>query len=142
MYVIDSNVFAKLFLEESDSDQAIGFFRHCIEQEIPLYAPTLLRYEVLQIARYFQHPLKDVLHRLASHCDFNLELVELDDEAWLIAEEIASTGHDKSGYPSLYDSCYHALAIYREITFITADKRHEVKAKSFGHLMLLGSWRE
>lgn len=140
MYVIDSNVFAKLFIEEADSEQAIRFFQHCIEQEIRLLAPTLLRYEVLQIALYYGHPLEDALERLEQYCRFNLTLHELSREAWQIAEKIVKSGHEKSGFPSLYDSCYHALAIEQDVTFITADKRHKAKAEQFGQIVLLDAW--
>ncbi len=70
MFVIDSNVFTKLFVDESDSSQAIDFFRHCIEQDILILAPTLFHYEVLQIALYYHHPLDDVLERLKQYCNF------------------------------------------------------------------------
>lgn len=140
MYVVDSNVFAKLFIEEADSPQATSFFQHCIQQEIPLLAPSLLRYEILQIALYYEHPLDDALERLDQYCGFNLTLCELSHEAWRIAEKICQTGNTKSGFPSLYDSCYHALAVEQNATFITADKRHKAKAEKFGHLILLESF--
>jgi predicted nucleic acid-binding protein len=141
MYIIDSNVFAKLFIEEADFVQAISFFEHCIQQEISLLAPSLLRYEILQIALFYRHPLADALERLEQYCAFNLTLCELSGAAWQIAEAICQHGHPKSGFPSLYDSCYHALAIEQNATFITADKRHKTKAEKFGHLVLLDEFR-
>ena len=140
MYVVDSNVFAKLFIEEADSAQAIRFFQHCIEQETLLFAPTLLRYEILQIALYYGHPLNDALERLEQYCAFNLTLCELSRETWHIAEKIVQSGNKKSGFPSLYDSCYHALAIERDATFITADKRHKAKTEAFGKILLLADY--
>lgn len=140
MFVIDSNVFAKLFIDEADSSLANDFFRHCIEQDVALLAPTLFQYEVLQIALYYQHPLDDALQRLKQYCHFNLELVALESDCWLTVERIVQSGHQKSGFPSLYDSCYHALAIERGMTFITADKRHKAKTEAFGQILLLDEW--
>ena len=57
-----------------------------------------------------------------------------------IFTKIASTGHEKSGFPSIYDSIYHALAIHEKAVFLTADKRHYEKSKSFGHICLLKDW--
>ena len=96
---------------------------------------------MLQIALYYQHPLDDALGRLKQHCDFNLQLVELNNECWQTVEKMVRSGHPKSGFPSLYDSCYHALAIERDMTFITADKRHKAKTKTFGHILLLNEWK-
>jgi predicted nucleic acid-binding protein len=140
MYVIDSNVFSKLFIEEADSEQAQQFFIACLQQDVPLIAPTLLKYEVLQTASYYKHPLEAALQLLDSYSELSLKLQDLNAQAWAIAEQISQTGHLKSGFPSLYDSCYHALAIEQGLVFITADKRHFVKAEAFGHIMLLKEW--
>ena len=59
----------------------------------------------------------------------------------LLVAEMVRSGHPKSGFPSLYNSCYHALAIERDMTFITADKRHKTKTKVFGHILLLNEWK-
>ena len=53
---------------------------------------------------------------------------------------IVSDGQKNSGFPSLYDSVYHALAINNNCHFVTADKRHEAKTKQFGHIVLLDQW--
>ncbi|MGB1208558.1 MAG: hypothetical protein ACPG7W_05135, partial [Paracoccaceae bacterium] len=53
---------------------------------------------------------------------------------------IASSGHPKSGYPDPADSLYHALAVMRGGTFLTADRRHANKAHAFGHVCVLSDW--
>jgi predicted nucleic acid-binding protein len=59
---------------------------------------------------------------------------------WLNSEHICQNGHEKSGYPTMYDSIYHAMAILNEGIFITSDKRHYEKAKTFGYISLLKDW--
>lgn len=53
---------------------------------------------------------------------------------------MARTGHDKSGYPSIYDSIYQSLAMQVEGVFLTADKKHFAKTKQFKHICLLKDW--
>ena len=50
---------------------------------------------------------------------------------------MAGSGHTKSGYPSWFDSFYHAIAVEEGAIFITADKRHAVKTRQFEHACLL-----
>lgn len=69
-----------------------------------------------------------------------LTLVTPNRSAWLLAEKIAKAGHANSGFPSIYDSIYHALAIGASGTFITADGRHLAKTGGFGHAVLLKDW--
>lgn len=142
MIIIDANVFAKLFIEEHDSAIAREFFKKSIETDTVLLAPSLFSYEVLQIAAYYQHPFAHTLELLHDYQAYNLELIELKQEHWLAAEKLIATGHKNSGSPSLYDSSYHALAIEKEGFFLTADKRHMAKTKSFGHIKLLKHWNE
>ena len=63
--VIDSNVFAKLFINEADSEIAKFFFTRCVSEDVALLAPTLFEYELLQIALYYSYPLSEVLAQLA-----------------------------------------------------------------------------
>lgn len=142
MVVIDSNVFAKLFAEEHDSTEARAFFKYCVTNNIPLLAPTLFSYEVLQIAIYYDYPLHNALEVLESSEAFNLNLKTLSKEDWLNAEEMVQSGHEKSGFPSLYDCSYHVLALSQGCVFLTADKRHAIKTKQFGAIKLLQDWQE
>jgi len=61
-------------------------------------------------------------------------------EHWVLAEWISKTGHANSGYPAMYDSIYHAIAIEASGVFITADRKHYSKANSFGSICLLENW--
>jgi len=139
-FVVDANVFAKLFIEEADSDQAKNFMKHCVQHEISLLVPSLFTYEILQIATYYAYPLPKALGIIDDYKAFNLSVIELNIEQWELAGTITQSGHKQSGYPSLYDSCYHSLAIKNDCLFVTADKRHAAKTESFGHLLLLKDW--
>jgi predicted nucleic acid-binding protein len=57
------------------------------------------------------------------------------------ALEISNTGHAKTGYPSFYDSAYHALALMNGGVFLTSDQQHMAKAAGFGSVVLLKDWR-
>lgn len=141
MFVIDSSVFAKIFIEESDSKIARGFIATCLSENIKLIAPKLFYYEIVQVVLHYNYSLINILQLLNKYCSYNLTLIDPSNECWLKAEEIVKYGHSKSGFPSLYDSIYHALAILYGCQFITADKRHEAKTSKFGHITLLENWK-
>ena len=69
-------------------------------------------------------------------------MVEPTRGHWAVAQKISENGNLKSGYPAMYDSVYHAMAIEGRGNFITADKKHYVKAQSFGSIYLLEDWKE
>lgn len=140
IYVVDASVFNKLYLDEPDKGQAEAFFRHCGEQRHETVAPTLLMFEAFRTALHFGLPVKVPMALIDGLGGLGFSLVEPDVAVWEKAQEIASSGHPKSGYPDPEDSLYHALAVTQGGTFITADRRHVTKAKAFGHLCLLSDW--
>lgn len=142
IFVVDANVFIKLFVKESDSVQAHKFFRAAVENNAMLLAPTLFRYEVWEAARVNGIPLDIALNLLAAQEGYCLHIIEPSRRHVLKAETIANKGHQKSGFPSMYDSIFHALAIESDGVFITADHKHYAKAKTFGHIALLSAWRK
>ncbi len=132
----------KLLFDEFDSHEAKVFFKTCALSETQLLAPELFKYEIAEVTRYFNTPLSKTLALFDAHQQSILTVIAPTQDIWLLAEEITQTGHQKSGYPSIYDSIYHALAIKENATFITADKRHFNKSKSFGHIQLLEDWEK
>ncbi|MCV6639341.1 hypothetical protein [Candidatus Albibeggiatoa sp. nov. NOAA] len=70
-----------------------------------------------------------------------LKTVELNNAYLGIIHDICKTGHVKSGFPSFYDASYHALAIYQNCYFVTADKRHFAKTAQLGNIILLHDWQ-
>ena len=139
--ILDANIFNKLFLDEPDRDQALAFFAEASKRKALLLAPTLFRYEVWESARRNKFSLEAVGLMIERQQQTLLRLVEPGIEHILKAEEIASCGHSKSGFPSMYDSIYHALAIIEGGSFLTADARHAAKVKKFGALTMLADWR-
>lgn len=60
---------------------------------------------------------------------------------WKRAQETCRDGHKNSGFPSMYDSIYHAIAIEANGVFVTADKKHFAKTKQHGNICLLENWK-
>ena len=58
-----------------------------------------------------------------------------------LAEKIARSAAPGGGYPTLFDSIYHAMAIERSGVFVTADKRHFAIAKQFGNVVMSADWK-
>ena len=139
--VLDSCVFSKIFLQEPDHSEAVELIIELSQRNVKVLVPSLFLYEVLSIAAASSFSIKDAYVLIAQYQSANLKVVELDKKTILKAIEICAHGHEKSGFPSFYDASYHALAITKECHFITADKRHVAKAKTFGHVSLLNNWK-
>jgi len=140
--IVDSNVIAKIFVEEEDSQQAVNFFRSCLAKGFQVQAPDLLKYEIAQITLRKKLSMNEVMVFFEDHISVLVELTSPDHSVWQEAEKICQYGHIKSGFPTMYDSIYHAMAIINKGVFVTADRRHFEKAKSFGHICLLKGWED
>ncbi|NOZ11184.1 MAG: type II toxin-antitoxin system VapC family toxin [Gammaproteobacteria bacterium] len=138
--VPDANVFTKLLHPEHDSDEAKVFFKTCAKTNTRLVVPELFKYEIAEVTRHKEGPLAKTLDLFDAHIKAILTVSSPDRETWLLAEEIANEGHEKSGCPTIYDSIYHSLAIQLDGVFLTADKKHHAKAKDYGHIKLLKEW--
>ncbi|MCF6321140.1 MAG: type II toxin-antitoxin system VapC family toxin [Rhizobiaceae bacterium] len=136
-FVVDASVFNKLFLNESDSAQARGLFHHSILNDIQLLAPGLLLYEALSVALHYEIPFGDIHQLLALQRAAGMRLIEPTITMLETAQTISRHGNSKSGYPSLQDSIYHAVAIEEKAVLVTADAKHFSKAGSFGNIKML-----
>ncbi len=136
-YVIDSSIFIKLLHTESDSDKIEQFLNDIIENDIKIAIPTICLYEIIGSTKQYGISFKEIKDFLFILKQISLVVIDLDEELIEKAFEITSKGSNKSGYPTFYDCVYHALAIRNKCFFITADKRHEAKVKSLGHIKLL-----
>jgi len=134
--VPDSNVFMKLLYEEHDSNEAKVFFKTCAQTDTKLIVPELFKYEIAEVTRYYQGSLNKTLQLFKTMEKALLTVVSPTTDMWLLAEEITQKGHRQSGYPSIYDSIYHAIAIINKATFLTSDKKHYAKSKDFGNIQL------
>ena len=50
-FVIDSNIFVKVFLDEKDSLSAMNFLENSIKEDIKLIVPSIFSYEIISIAQ-------------------------------------------------------------------------------------------
>jgi len=139
--VLDSNIFAKLFLDEGDQDQVKSLFQSISDHDISIICPEIFIYEVLSIAAQNSFPLQKAYQALEKLRKSYLRIEPLSESQLELAMRMAEDGHGKTGYPSIYDSAYHTLAIAHEGVFITADKRHIAKARQYGHVALLEDWK-
>lgn len=138
--VLDSCVFCKLFLQEPDRDQAIALVKALGEGHYAIVVPQLFFYEVMAVAAYAKFDLAKVAALLDAYQKAHLRLVEPNLETLKTAAAMTGSGHPKSGYPSFYDTLYHALALSLNCPFITADKRHYGKTQHLGAITLLKDW--
>lgn len=135
-YVIDSSVFNKLYLDEADRDKAQQLFIQAAEGDVMLLAPDLLYLEVVNTAQHCGVPIESVVDLLEAQ-QYLLDMRAVTDEERKQAIKIIANGHAKSGYPSIYDALFHAMALCNNAIFITADKRHYAKTQSLGSIGLL-----
>ena len=141
MIVLDASVFAKLLLDEPDRSEAMSLIEHALASREELIAPSLIVYETLSIALRHGVPFGEAMDLLGRLRASGLTVEEPTIGELTRAEKIATAGHAKSGYPALEDSIYHAMAIERGGTFVTADQRHVAKTKQFGNVVLLNDWK-
>jgi predicted nucleic acid-binding protein len=140
--VIDASVFVKLFKKEEGSDIARALIDHILEQRDTFLAPSILLYEALSAALHVEQPFDKIGDLFDQLRDFGLGIEEPTKDELVLSEKIARTEAPGGGYPTLFDSIYHAMAIRRGGTLVTADRRHLAKAEHLGSVMLLSDWRQ
>ncbi|MDD5581323.1 MAG: type II toxin-antitoxin system VapC family toxin [Methylobacter sp.] len=138
--VLDACVFCKLFLQEPDREQAIALVKALGDGHYSIVVPHLFFYEVMAVAAYAKFDLAKVTGLLDIYQKAHLQLIKPDIETLKTAAAMTGSGHPKSGYPSFYDTLYHALALSLNCPFITADKKHYEKTKHLGAIVLLKEW--
>jgi len=102
-----------------------------------LIAPNLLRYEVIATAQYYRLPIESIVQLMEEQFRYNINLIEPNNTHWSKAIDIIKVGHPKNGYPSIYDSIFHAVANVEDGTLVTADHKHYEKTKSEAHIVML-----
>lgn len=139
--VLDANILIKILHQEHDTDEANGLLQACTKRQVTVLVPEHFFYEVTNVCNHLDIEIARVLDLYEALKSSILTVAAPQRDTWLLAEKIAGQGHRKSGFPSMYDSIYHALAIHAEGVFVTADKRHFEKAQSFEHICQLKDWR-
>lgn len=141
MIVLDASVFVKLFKQEDDSATARRLIEDLADGEEDFLAPSILIYEALSAALHVGQSFDKVTTLVDDLRRFGLSIEEPRSDELLLAEKIARSEAKGGGFPTLFDSIYHAMAIRRDCTLVTADERHFAKAGRFGHIALLADWR-
>ncbi|MER9328110.1 VapC toxin family PIN domain ribonuclease [Mesorhizobium sp. M0488] len=114
---------------------------HMVDQGQGYLAPSVVLYEALSAALHVELPLATVGQLFDQFRELGLAIEEPTAQDLATAEKIATSAVPGNGYPTLFDSIYHAMAIERGATFVTADQRHFAKASQFGSVVLLKDWR-
>ncbi len=135
-YVIDSSVFNKLYLDEADRDKSQQLFIQAAESDVKLLAPDLLYLEVINTAQRCGVPIDSVVGLLDAQ-QYLIDIRAVNNTERKKAIEILANGHVKSGYSSIYDALFHAMALCNNAVFVTADNRHYTKTKMLGNICLL-----
>jgi predicted nucleic acid-binding protein len=139
--VLDSCVFNKLFLLEDDRGHALEFLDFSRKNKTRLLAPSLFLYEVLAVAAASPFGADAAFDLIRQFQAAGFEITELDAKTVKQAIFIANSGHPKTGYPTFYDSAYHALALVLGGVFLTSDSKHLSKTASIGNVVLLRDWK-
>lgn len=138
MFVLDSSVYCKIFLPEKEQNHAKCFLRNCLDNKSKILVPHIFLAEVLNVvSRYDNISITNIWKALVLLEDTILTYVNTTPEYIDCAQKILASGNHKEGFPSFYDSLYHAIAIVENALFITADHRHYRKTSHYGHIKLL-----
>jgi hypothetical protein len=108
-----------------------------IENDGCFMVPDIFFSELYSICHRAKIPFFQLYDLLKVHKHFFLVKSIFNWEYIETAEKICKIRHDKSGYPFLYDSLYHAIAMCEDVDFLTSDKKYHDKTKTFGSIVLL-----
>ncbi len=145
IFVIDANVFLEYIYARPLEDNAKQIIKDAILGEILIIVPSLFLDEITQVLCGNLDDLKILERHLQYIEDLVkeeiLQIVVANTAVRMKAVEMARMGTKKSGYPELTDCLYHSLAILNDAVFLTNDKKHISKLKSFGHIQELSSYK-
>lgn len=133
IHIIDASVILKWILsDEIHYENALRILNDAVDREIILYIPEHTYTEVANILAMKGY--EDIGERLYHFFDKGL----LMSPGHTIAQTKKTTEimRQYKGV-SFYDATYHAMAIIRHGTFITADAKYYQKTKKLGHSLLL-----
>ncbi len=145
IYVLDANVFLEYIFNRPLQEKSKDIIRDSILEKIEIILPSLVLDEITEVLCGNINDINEVdshlryIEKLAK--EEILKIVVPNTDVRMKAVEIARSGNKKSGYPEFTDSLYHSLAIMNKAIFITNDKKHISKVKSFGHIQELSRYK-
>jgi predicted nucleic acid-binding protein len=134
--IIDASVALKWALpEHEDMEQALLLKQDLVDRKFLLVVPAHFMTEVFNTL--FRKKPEDALSYLSFF------LMAPFQHAFLSLEIASISGSLMKRYPniSFYDAFYHALAIHKEGTFVTADEQYYKLVKKEGHILLLKDYK-
>jgi predicted nucleic acid-binding protein len=134
--VPDASVLLKWVLaspDEEDRSPALALKAAWLEEAVDLVVPTLWVFEVGNVLGLKQRTGAAAMLQAL----IDLDLPEQPVSSYLHEIFKVMRAHDVT----FYDAAYHALAISRDGTMLTADLRYCRKCARSGHLAPIGDWR-
>lgn len=136
--VADASVSIKWFLPdievEEDSDKAVELLKQAGSGSIELIQPPHWLPEVIAVITRIRPEIAEQAIDYLTAMEIK---IEQDAEVLKIAAQLSRqlTHH-------LFDTYYHALAIFNEGLFVTSDNGYYRKAGSLGKIILLNDWTD
>ncbi len=142
-YVLDANVFLEYIYGRELQEIARHLISQAIRGKIEIIIPSLALDEISEVLCGNMDDIEQVTRHLRYLEELVLEgilkVVVPTTKVRVQAIQMARHGNKKSGYPEFTDCLYHALAVFSDAIFITNDRKHFSKVRSFGHIRLLSS---
>jgi predicted nucleic acid-binding protein len=138
--VLDSGTLLATVLTEAHSQHAKALIAHLAEEQVQVVTPTLLRYELVAVARKWVYRDLIVPEKARRALDTLLRypvISVIDDALLRRAYELAG----QFNRPTAYDSQYLAVFERYECDLWTADERlFNAVNDEFPHIHWLGNW--
>ena len=136
MTIIDTSVVTKWFFPEEEFQKALFIRNQHQREEISLYAPTLLLFELGNV--FVSKGLKNRTafnENVRTLYNLNLNFIHPEEQTLELA-----FGHSQKYNLSFYDALYVATAQNLKCDFITADKKLYQKTKKLKFVKLLSNF--
>lgn len=138
LYLLDSSVIAKWFVQEEDSEKAIEIRDLFIKKKHRVSTISLVRYELGNVL--WKHPSKtaeSVREDFESLADMAIPTLDLSDPQLLTRVFETARGYGIT----FYDASYLTAAEESKAVFVTADKKLLGRLKGRKNAILLKDWK-
>ena len=138
LYLLDSSVIAKWFVQEEDSDKALEIRDLFIQKKHRVSAISLLRYELGNVL--WKHPAKrieSVREDFESLSEMAIPTLDIDDPK--VLTRVFETA--RSLEITFYDASYLTATEESKAVLVTADKRLFGRLKGRKDAILLRDWK-